>query len=303
MNGASPANNFVTTDDGLRLYFEVWGEGGDALLFPNGVPMRRDFERLASGRRIIAYDPRHRGQSETVTDPDKLARGILNDVDDLDAVRRHFGLEKIGLMGHSYIGMLLGLYAMQFPERVTRVIQIGPVPPHSETKYPPHLAYTDNVMPEIFAKIGALQQQPSADPVEMCRKFWEILRALYVTKPEDAARLDWARCHLTNERDVMIYWTQCLAPSLARLRFTTEDFAKATVPVLIIHGTKDRSAAYGGGREWALRLPNARLLTVSNAGHVPWIEQPELVYGAIETFLSGAWPEAAEKITVLDPEA
>jgi len=44
-------------------------------------------------------------------------------------------------------------------------------------------------------------------------------------------------------------------------------------------------------------LPNARLLTVENAAHAPWIEAPDKVFGAIDTFLDGTWPEAAEKLT------
>jgi hypothetical protein len=38
-------------------------------------------------------------------------------------------------------------------------------------------------------------------------------------------------------------------------------------------------------------------VTVENAGHAPWIEAPELVFGSIKAFLHGAWPEAAEQVT------
>jgi pimeloyl-ACP methyl ester carboxylesterase len=71
-------------------------------------------------------------------------------------------------------------------------------------------------------------------------------------------------------------------------------------PVLTIHGTRDRQAPYGGGREWALTLPDARLVTVENAAHLPWIESPEKVFGSIKTFLDGAWPDAAQQVTSVD---
>lgn len=71
-------------------------------------------------------------------------------------------------------------------------------------------------------------------------------------------------------------------------------------PVLIIHGRRDRQGPYGGVREWSMKLQDARLVTVDNAAHVPWIEAPENVFGAIETFLDGAWPEAAEVVKSLD---
>ena len=48
-----------------------------------------DLAYLADGRTLIVYDVRNRGLSETVTDRSKLARGVEQDADDLDAVRRH----------------------------------------------------------------------------------------------------------------------------------------------------------------------------------------------------------------------
>jgi hypothetical protein len=41
-------------------------------------------------------------------------------------------------------------------------------------------------------------------------------------------------------------------------------------------------------------------LTVDGGGHVPWIEEPGLVLGAIETFLDGDWPPTARKVESLD---
>jgi pimeloyl-ACP methyl ester carboxylesterase len=71
------------------------------------------------------------------------------------------------------------------------------------------------------------------------------------------------------------------------------------MPVLIVHGTKDRSTPYGGGREWALTLPNARLLSVENTAHAPWIEAPDKVLDSIELFLNGNWPDQAETVAAL----
>jgi pimeloyl-ACP methyl ester carboxylesterase len=75
-----------------------------------------------------------------------------------------------------------------------------------------------------------------------------------------------------------------------------ERFARLDIPVLIIHGTQDRNAPYGGGREWAAHLPQARLLTIRSAAHMPWLDAPGLVYPALEEFLRGAWPRAAASV-------
>ena len=61
--------------------------------------------------------------------------------------------------------------------------------------------------------------------------------------------------------------------------------------MLVIHGRRDRHAPYGGGKDWATLLPNARLITTENAAHLPWIESSEVVFGAIKVFLDGDWPD------------
>jgi pimeloyl-ACP methyl ester carboxylesterase len=86
----------------------------------------------------------------------------------------------------------------------------------------------------------------------------------------------------------MRHFQSNIMPTLQSLNISAADYTRATMPVLTIHGTKDRNAAYGGGMDWARSLPNARLLTVDDAAHVPWIEAPELVFGSIKTFLDGA---------------
>jgi pimeloyl-ACP methyl ester carboxylesterase len=138
-----------------------------------------------------------------------------------------------------------------------------------------------------LARLSELQKdRPSYDPIEFCRKSWSILRAIYVTDPKDADKIRWDRCDLPNERTFMKYWTEQIIPSIQSLALTREGLGEVMCPVLTIHGLKDRSAPYGGGRDWAALLPNAHLLPVDGAGHGPWIEQAEVVFAAIDGYLS-----------------
>jgi pimeloyl-ACP methyl ester carboxylesterase len=59
---------------------------------------------------------------------------------------------------------------------------------------------------------------------------------------------------------------------------------------------------YGAGREWAFLLPNARLVTIGNAGYAPWIESADTVFGSVKTFFGGKWPETAKKLESLDAQ-
>ena len=74
-------------------------------------------------------------------------------------------------------------------------------------------------------------------------------------------------------------------PSVQRVALTSRDVRAVTMPVLTIHGERDRSAPLAGARDWVRLLPNARLVTVPGAGHMPWIEAPRDVFDSIERFL------------------
>ena len=279
------ADGYVTTDDGMRLWFQTVGSGPQVIVLSNGFHLLEDFRCLAPGRTLVFFDVRNRGRSDTVSDPAKLVRGIHNDVDDLDAVRRHFALDRLNLIGHSYMGLMVILYAMKYPAHVDRIVQIAPMPPDPRKQYPP---VDDDVLRDTFANLAELQKdRASYDPIQFCRKFWSILKAIYVADPKDADKIRWDRCDLPNERSFMKFWTDSLLPSIQALTLCAEDLAPVTAPVLTIHGTKDRSAPYGGGRDWAMLLPNARLVTFDSAGHAPWIEDRHALFFSLARFLDG----------------
>jgi pimeloyl-ACP methyl ester carboxylesterase len=199
--------------------------------------------------------------------------------------------------------MVAALYAMNHAAHVQRLVQIGPMPPNAGKQYPAHLTNADQTLADIAEKLTDLQRErTSADPQDLCQRFWALLRVLYVADPADANKIRWDRCNLPNEWNFMKYWSSSILPSIYRLELKAEDFARLAMPVLILHGVKDRSTPYGGGREWAMALPDARLVTIENAAHAPWIENPGCVFEAIETFLDGAWPGTAEKVISIDPE-
>jgi proline iminopeptidase len=298
---------FITSGDGVRLFFKKLGTGPSPVIIPNSVHMFESFQHLADHRTVIFYDMRNRGGSDAVADASKLAGGIHNDVDDLDAVRRHFGIDKVDVIGHSYLGLVVILYAMKYPAHVRRVVQIGPAQANASTQYPAHLTGADATLSAFGGRIMQLRNEgQTGDPKEAAGKFWALLRELMVANPEDAGKIEWEPFKYPNERLFMKYWNESMLPSIRSLHLGAEEMARVTMPVLTIHGTRDRQSPYGAGREWALTLPNARLLTVEGAAHVPWIEAPEKVFGAIATFLDGilmddAWPQAAEVVTSLDP--
>jgi pimeloyl-ACP methyl ester carboxylesterase len=278
---------YIPTADGVRLFFRQINHSLRALVIPNGPPLLEEFARVANGRTIIAYDARNRGQSDLIEDETKIAKGIVHDVDDIEAVRAHFDVATIDLLGHSYMGLAVILYAMRHPQHVRSIVQIGAVGPRPATQYSADLSYVDAVMNAAMTELRALWSRPtSADPEAACRELWMALRPIYVVTPSDVNKLDsWQRCHLATERGAARYATETLIPSYMGMNITSNDVAAVTMPVLTIHGRKDRSAPYGGGRDWSRLLPNSRLLTIGEGGHLPWIDAPNEVFPEIDHFL------------------
>src|ERR1700719_2123745 len=266
---------YVTASDGARLFYRKAGSGAQTVIVPLGFILFRDFQSLAKNRTMIFYDMRNRGHSDSITDSSRIS--IQADVDDLEAVRRHFHAQKVSLVGESYLGMMVVLYATQHPEHVERIVQIGPVPREFGAKYPPE--YT------------ARDADKVPDPGQM--KSLEKLRAEGFEKDHQRGY-----CEFSNEWPMNLdKHFEASIGSIERLHIRDEGLAKVTMPVLTIHGTKDRNAPYGSGREWATTLADARFVSVDGAAHFPWLDNPELVFSSIDEFLNGRWPAAAQKLT------
>jgi pimeloyl-[acyl-carrier protein] methyl ester esterase len=56
-------------------------------------------------------------------------------------------------------------------------------------------------------------------------------------------------------------------------------------PTLVIHGDADAIVPIARGRELAAALPNAKLVVLKGAGHVPTLTRPAEIAREIERFL------------------
>src|SRR3712207_3665108 len=166
----------VTMPDGVRLFYRKVGSGGgaQAVVIPGDLFVFDDLRRLAGpGRTLLFYDMRNRGRSDAVRDSATLT--IRQDVDDLETLRRHFRFERVQLVGYSYLGLMVVMYAMAHPERVDRIVQLGPVPRKWDTEYPAHLTERGPVPGVDTAqarRVGELARSSYAEshPKEFCEQ-------------------------------------------------------------------------------------------------------------------------------------
>lgn len=285
---------FVDAEGGAKLYYRKLGRGPVTLVAPLDFVWFDDLAQFADIATVITYDPRGRGRSSKA---DPATRSAAQDVADLEAVRAQLKIESFALLGYSYAGKIVAMYAAAHPGHVQRVIQIGPVG-NTPTDVPMKLDLKELGVPEEAAKRYAELRQAGAmekSPQEFCEAQWNVIRHNFVADARHASRLTSAACALENEwpvnfnRGMAVFWPTLKPPMSA------DALKKIAMPVLTIHGVKDRNVPLADGRAWVAALPDARLVTVENAAHAAWVDDPVTVFSAIRHFLRGEWPLGSEK--------
>jgi proline iminopeptidase len=286
-----PGDDFVATDDGLRLWYEVRGEGEDVLVVPAGMLLRESLAPLAEHRRVVFYDPRNRGRSDRAD----LANVSLDwQISDLENLRLALGVERMSLLGWSGLGMEMAAYTIRHPERVHRLVQLSPVAPAAavarEAGGDRRAERIDQAaLADLFRKFDA--GEFDGRDAEFCRSFAKLTLPSNFADPKLADRVTDV-CDLENE------WPSNLFPYFDALirSFGDYDWRPALdtlrVPRLVIHGRED-GIPLAGAEAWVRGHDQARLLVVDQAGHFAFIEQPEVVFAAVNRFLDGEWPEGA----------
>jgi proline iminopeptidase len=227
--------------------------------------------------------------------PDTLRLTAALMVDDLEAIRQAFRIDRMTLLGHSWGAGLAVLYAARYPGRVRRLILVGPIAPR---KHPYSDQYVANYVARHDgaekARLAVLDSAWAAAPGQssVCREWARLFLRGVVATPEAAARVKGDLCFgtPTNLRLTDVVQRR-VGASLAGDGDPDGPYdwrplaAGLTVPILVVHGDLD-PLPLAGSKEWVRVLPNAKLVVVPNAGHYPHAEHPEQFFPAVEAFLA-----------------
>ncbi|MEU9184923.1 alpha/beta hydrolase [Streptomyces sp. NPDC048484] len=222
---------------------------------------------------VIRWDQRGCGRSERCAGPWTTERFVA----DLDAVRRHFGLERMVLLGHSWGAQLALSYALAHPERVGSLVYVSGTGIGPDSDW--HDAYRE-------AFLGRLGERP-----ERLARFRELTRRQWRSPSEEGevAVLRWSVEFVGRDRDLEH------AGRMADPWFDVNDACNKALnaersstwgapglfsacraldlPVAVVDGAADirpRSAVDSLERV----LPRVRRTTLPTAGHLPWVEDP-----------------------------
>ena len=307
LRAQEPSEGFLLTPDKVRIFYKIVGTGPETLVAVHGGPgnslesIRPDLEPLAKGRRVIYYDQRGQGRSELITDGEKL--GYENHVADLDAVRQHFKLDKMTLLGNSWGGLLISLYAVAHPDRVERMVLHNPGAPTAGFMTDMQDEISDRMKarykPEQLERLKFTEKSENwlkaKDPVAMCREFFLAVLTVYTYSRTMDIGFKGDVCSGTKES--VRQWRSVnyrIWQSLGDFNLVPK-LGVVKAPVLVIHGVAD-VIPLRGSQFWAWGYPNARLLLIEKAGHISHVERADVFFPAVETFLKGSFPAEAKKV-------
>jgi non-heme chloroperoxidase len=253
--------SFVTTKDGIQIYYKDWGTG-PAIVFSHGWPLSSDdwdaqmMFFLSHGYRVIAADRRGHGRSTQVGD----GHDMDHYADDLAAVVEHLGLKTAIHVGHSTGGGEVTRYVAKHGEsHVSAAVLISSVPPLMVQTAANPGGLPKSVFDGFQAQVATNRAQfyidlpagpfygynrPGAKPVQgIIENWWR------------QGMMGGAKAHY----DGIVAFSQT---------DFTEDLKKITVPVFVMHGDDDQIVPYADAGPLSAKLvKNGTLKTYHGYPH------------------------------------
>jgi proline iminopeptidase len=252
---------------GIDFFVRRIGSGPPVVVLHGGPGASHDyllpgFDALADGHELIYYDQRGGGRSPVGRD---VPVGWTEHVADLDALREHWGLERLTIAGYSWGGLLALLYALGHTARVERLALISPAPAWRAARERFEARFGQrNLDPAFQEARRALRESGlrERDPETFNRRIFELSVAPYFHNPELARDLTTFRVTGRTQQEV---WGSLgdydLRDRLPTLRGT---------PSLVLHGESD-PIPIEAARTTA-ELIGAGFHPVPRCGHVPYVE-------------------------------
>lgn len=263
--------DYVIAADGVRLAYDVTGEGAPLLCLPGLTRNMEDFEpvveEFASRAQVIRMDFRGRGASDHA---DPATYHVPFEARDVLTLLDHLGLPKVTILGTSRGGIVAMVLAATAKERLSGVIlnDIGPVvaqeglnaimgyigrPPSARS-----LAEVAAFYPTFYA--GVFENVPPATWADFARRLFR----------EEGGRLHLRYDPRLREAVAPAFEPGAVAPDLWPL-FD----AFAGLPLGLIRGANSIFLSAETTAEMRRRRPDMAYAEVPGRGHVPFLDEPE----------------------------
>ncbi|WP_149825505.1 alpha/beta fold hydrolase [Streptomyces tailanensis] len=277
--------NFLATDR-TSLAYHALGDGPPLVCLPGG-PMRAsaylgDLGGLSAHRRLIRLDLR--GTGDSAVPEDTATYRCDRQVDDIEALRVHLGLERIDLLAHCAGANLAVAYASRYPERVGRLVLVTPSPigvgisVGVEDRLEVARARDGETW---FGEAFAALEEIAAGRAE--GGHWEAIAPFFHGRWDSAAQeLHAADSAQKNQEAAGAFGAGgAFDPDGSRAAL-----ARFGAPVLVLAGEVDLNSPPRAMAEYAELFPDARLVVQGGASHHPWMDDAGRFTATVAEFLA-----------------
>lgn len=278
-------NETMVEVNGVRLYTRRVGDGPPVVVLHGGPGAHHDYllpqyDRLARGRTLLYYDQRGGGRSPV---PREAPLDWQEHVADLEALRAHWGLDRLTLLGYSWGGLLAVLYALEHRDCVARLALVSPAPVTAAWREEFERRFAARMAEPWLARARAQLAASGLarrDLESYRRTAFALSVAGYFRDPRQARELTPFR---VTERTREAVWKSLGAYDLRqRMRETFGRGGERAPRTLIVHGVDD-PMPLESARETAALL-HAGVIELA-AGHAPHVEATEAFVRALDDFL------------------
>ncbi len=285
MRAKLPNHSGFVDRDGVKIYYEIYGDGKETMVFlpPWSIVHSRIYKAqipyFSERFRCITYDGRGNGKSDRPEDV--AAYSLDNYLADALAVMDATDSGQAIVIGLSFAGMLASVMAAHHPERVKAAILVGTVTSIGPASYP-YLANTHFVT----------RRERFEGWDKFNREHW---LANYPDFAEHFVRNIHSDPHSTKQIEDGIGWAgDTTGPVLVKTidarivppQFDVSEamYRKISCPLLVIHGDNDQIQPYARAQAVA-EITGAELVTIAGGGHNPLGRIPAKCNALIVDFL------------------
>lgn len=252
----------------INLYYEQTGAGPDLILISglSGDHSMWDPKYFTDYFRVLTFDNRGVGQTDTPNTPYSMEE-FMNDTVTLC---HSLGIKKAHFVGHSMGGHIVQYIAANYPELVDKAIIAC-----SEQKF--------SIISYLATKLQIDLRQYNIHKKTLIENYLPLLFSTdYLSHSEN--RDNFIRLTLNNPypQSDEGYIAQVEA---LRKHNTINLLPKIKSPTLVIGCDKDLLTPHVNSVFLQNHIPGAKLVTIKNCGHAPFIEKPHEFYKIIFRFL------------------
>ena len=245
---------FHKTSDRKKLYYELYGRAGSErwLVFLNGLVQSTAawaimLPFLKPSFRIVLLDLIFQGRS----DKDGEARDFDRHAADVAGLLYALGAKKVGLIGISYGSLVAQHFALNFPERLERLILLS--------TFANKTAYYEAIE---HSWLNALEAGGTSLLFDVMLPL--ALGDNYFKRPPISLdMLRKANAEINSD-------SSAIGKLMAALRLRgdyRQELRRVRTPTLVVHGEHDLIFPLSMGREAAVAIPGSRFEVVPGAGH------------------------------------